>query len=106
MPAQLPAAAITSSPVSSRTSAPVSPRISTVVNPEPVSVPSVQDSADDTATTEAVASPVGTGMPVPPPAASISQPVGEETAVQTSAAFGAPQASVPTRRSLRERRNG
>ena len=80
------------------------PRVSTVVNPEPVSVPSVQDSADDTATTEAVASPVGTGMPLP--TASISQPVGEETAVQTSAAFGAPQASVPTRRSLRERRNG
>lgn len=105
VPAQLPAATITSSPVSSRTSA-ASPRVSTVVNPEPVSVPSVQDSGDDTATTEAVASPVGTGMPVPPPAASISQPVGEETAVQTSAAFGAPQASVPTRRSLRERRNG
>ena len=81
-------------------------RVSTVVNPEPVSVPSVQDSADDTATTEAVASPVSTGMPLPPPTASISQPVGEETAVQTSAAFGAPQASVPTRRSLRERRNG
>ena len=105
VPAQLPAATITSSPVSSRTSA-TSPRVSTVVNPEPVSVPSVQDSGDDTATTEAVASPVGTGMPVPPPAASISQTVGEETAVQTSAAFGAPQASVPTRRSLRERRNG
>ena len=99
VPAQLPAATMTAVPEPA-------PRVSAVVNPEPVSVPSVQDSADDTATTEAVASPVSTGMPLPPPAASISQPVGEETAVQTSAAFGAPQASVPTRRSLRERRNG